>query len=80
MALITSLQEETRIQSVFNHGDFVVEYRGELIDAAEAEHRRKLYHNASSIFMFDFMWKWKTWCEYQHKQNALKSVVRSGHC
>ncbi|XP_041953098.1 uncharacterized protein LOC121712978 isoform X4 [Alosa sapidissima] len=48
--------------AVFNQGDFVVEYRGELIDAAEAEHRRKLYHNACSIFMFDFTWKRKTWC------------------
>lgn len=45
----------------FNQGDFVVEYRGELIDAAEAEHRRKLYHNACSILMFDFIWKRKTW-------------------
>ncbi|XP_062380241.1 uncharacterized protein LOC134068574 [Sardina pilchardus] len=48
--------------AVFNQGDFVVEYRGELIDAAEAEHRRKLYHSACSIFMFDFTWKRKTWC------------------
>ncbi|XP_039526242.1 uncharacterized protein LOC120478421 isoform X3 [Pimephales promelas] len=48
--------------AVFNQGDFVVEYRGELIDAAEAEHRRKLYHNACSTFMFEFKWKRKTWC------------------
>ncbi|XP_028306998.1 uncharacterized protein LOC114465886 isoform X2 [Gouania willdenowi] len=48
--------------AVFSQGDFVVEYRGELIDAAEAEHRRKLYHDARSIFMFDFTWKLKTWC------------------
>ncbi|XP_073714013.1 uncharacterized protein [Misgurnus anguillicaudatus] len=48
--------------AAFNQGDFVVEYRGELIDEAEAEHRRKLYHNACSIFMFDFIWKRKTWC------------------
>ncbi|ROL53303.1 hypothetical protein DPX16_23820 [Anabarilius grahami] len=47
--------------SAFNQGDFVVEYRGELIDAAEAEHRHKLYHNVCSIFMFDFIWKRKTW-------------------
>ncbi|KAK7922009.1 hypothetical protein WMY93_008911 [Mugilogobius chulae] len=46
----------------FKQGDFVVEYRGELIDAAEAEHRRNLYHNACSVFMFDFIWKRKTWC------------------
>ncbi|KAK7132910.1 hypothetical protein R3I93_019232 [Phoxinus phoxinus] len=48
--------------AVFNQGDFVVEYRGELIDAAEADHRRTLYHNACSVFMFDFIWKRKTWC------------------
>lgn len=48
--------------AVFNQGDFVVEYRGEFIDAVESEHRRKVYHNAGSIFMFDFIWKRKTLC------------------
>ncbi|TRY87452.1 hypothetical protein DNTS_033449 [Danionella cerebrum] len=46
----------------FSQGEFVVEYRGELIDAAEAENRRKLYENACLFFMFDFTWKQKTWC------------------
>ncbi|TRY83679.1 hypothetical protein DNTS_033449 [Danionella cerebrum] len=45
----------------FSQGEFVVEYRGELIDAAEAENRRKLYENACLFFMFDFTWKQKTW-------------------
>ncbi|TRY56588.1 hypothetical protein DNTS_008415 [Danionella cerebrum] len=47
----------------FSQGEFVVEYRGELIDAAEAENRRKLYENACLFFMFDFTWKQKTWCQ-----------------
>ncbi|XP_063323632.1 uncharacterized protein LOC134621117 [Pelmatolapia mariae] len=46
----------------FKQGDFVVEYRGELIDATEAEHRRNLYHSACSVFMFEFIWKQKTLC------------------
>ncbi|XP_026011847.1 uncharacterized protein LOC113014492 isoform X4 [Astatotilapia calliptera] len=46
----------------FKQGDFVVEYRGELIDATEAEHRRNLYPSACSVFMFDFIWKQKTLC------------------
>ncbi|XP_076744003.1 uncharacterized protein LOC143420216 [Maylandia zebra] len=46
----------------FKQGDFVVEYRGELIDATEAEHRRNLYPSACSGFMFEFIWKQKTLC------------------
>ncbi|KAL4008506.1 hypothetical protein ACER0C_002358 [Sarotherodon galilaeus] len=46
----------------FKQGDFVVEYRGELIDATEAEHRRNLYPSACSVFMFEFIWKQKTLC------------------
>lgn len=61
--------------AVFNQGDFVVEYRGELIDAAESEHRRKVYHNAGSIFMFDFIWKWKTWWYVQNDKYVLISIV-----
>ncbi len=45
----------------FHKGDFVVEYRGDLIDCDEEERRRKLYHAKCLVFMFDFCWKEKTW-------------------
>lgn len=45
----------------FEQGDFVVEYRGDLITAAEADQRRERYDNTCSVYMFDFTWNQKTW-------------------
>lgn len=45
----------------FCKGDFVVEYRGELIDDVEAERRRKVYHRSCAAFFFLFKWRGKTW-------------------
>lgn len=45
----------------FCKGDFIVEYRGELINYAELERRRKLYHPSCAVFMFEFKWRGKTW-------------------
>ena len=44
----------------FCKGDFVVEYRGDLIDDAEAERRRKVYHPSCAAFFFLFKWRGKT--------------------
>ncbi|GAA6078014.1 uncharacterized protein LOC125141181 isoform X1 [Tachysurus ichikawai] len=46
----------------FDKGDFVAEYRGEMIDFIESQRRRRIYHDACGVFMFDFQWKGKTWC------------------
>ncbi|KAG8002907.1 N-lysine methyltransferase KMT5A [Nibea albiflora] len=43
-------------------GDFVVEYRGDRINDAESQRRRKLYHPSCTVFMFAFKWRGKTWC------------------
>uniref|UniRef100_A0AAV2JRC5 Sodium channel protein n=1 Tax=Knipowitschia caucasica TaxID=637954 RepID=A0AAV2JRC5_KNICA len=43
-------------------GDFVVEYKGELIDSAEEERRRRVYSPRCSVFMYNFQWHEKTWC------------------
>jgi len=48
-------------KSHFRKGDFVVEYRGELINSEESQRRRRTYHNRCGVFMFDFYWKEKTW-------------------
>lgn len=42
-------------------GDFVVEYRGDMISDAEAQRRRKLYNPVCAAFMFAFNWRGKTW-------------------
>uniref|UniRef100_A0AAV2J8W8 SET domain-containing protein n=1 Tax=Knipowitschia caucasica TaxID=637954 RepID=A0AAV2J8W8_KNICA len=42
-------------------GDFVVEYRGDLITAKEAENRRNC-PNACVDFLFDFRWRGGKWC------------------
>nr|XP_055046620.1 uncharacterized protein LOC129432300 isoform X3 [Misgurnus anguillicaudatus] len=46
----------------FCKGDFVVEYRGDLIDDAELQRRRKRYHAACAAFLFEFKWRGKLWC------------------
>ncbi len=43
----------------FIKGDFVVEYRGEIITLIEAELRREA--NQDTFFMFDFIWQNKKW-------------------
>ncbi|XP_034554106.1 uncharacterized protein LOC117823139 isoform X2 [Notolabrus celidotus] len=46
----------------FSKGDFVLEYRGDLIDGAETNRRRSIYHPACLAFMFSFKWRRKKWC------------------
>ncbi|KTF71946.1 hypothetical protein cypCar_00043736, partial [Cyprinus carpio] len=38
----------------FEKGDFLFEYRGEVITKKEQENRERIYHNALKVFMFDF--------------------------
>ncbi|XP_016427513.1 probable histone-lysine N-methyltransferase set-1, partial [Sinocyclocheilus rhinocerous] len=62
----------------FNKGDFVAEYRGEMIDFTEAEHRREVYQNP--VFMFDFTWQNKKWCIDATNENApLGRLVNDNH-
>ncbi|XP_055019308.1 histone-lysine N-methyltransferase ASH1L-like [Boleophthalmus pectinirostris] len=63
----------------FQQGEFVVEYRGVVIDAAEAEHRRRIYHK-DCAFMFDFKWKRKWWCiDATLEDNTLGRLVNDDH-
>ncbi|XP_052413409.1 uncharacterized protein LOC127958551 isoform X2 [Carassius gibelio] len=43
-------------------GEFVVEYRGDIINDEELQNRRKRYHASSAAFMFEFKRRGKTWC------------------
>ena len=44
----------------FSKGDFIVEYRGDLINDGEAQ-KRRIYNPACSGFLFAFKWGGKTW-------------------
>ena len=45
----------------FAKGEFVLEYRGDLINAEESRRRQRVYHSAMKGFMFDFIWHGKFW-------------------
>uniref|UniRef100_A0AAV2J0M4 SET domain-containing protein n=1 Tax=Knipowitschia caucasica TaxID=637954 RepID=A0AAV2J0M4_KNICA len=61
-------------------GDFVVEYRGDLIDDAEAERRRKVYHPSCAAFFFLFKWIGKTWCiDASREDGSFGRLVNDEH-
>ncbi|CAJ1081294.1 hypothetical protein F2P79_020338 [Xyrichtys novacula] len=60
----------------FSKGDFVVEYRGQLITSDESARRRRTYHRSCAVFMFDFRWKEKTWCiDASQEDDSLGRLV-----
>ncbi|KAE8295333.1 N-lysine methyltransferase KMT5A [Larimichthys crocea] len=64
----------------FSKGDFVVEYRGQLINHEESVRRRKTYHRACTVFMFDFQWKEKTWCiDATQEDGSFGRLVNDDH-
>uniref|UniRef100_A0A9J7ZZT3 SET domain-containing protein n=1 Tax=Cyprinus carpio carpio TaxID=630221 RepID=A0A9J7ZZT3_CYPCA len=64
----------------FRKGDFVVEYRGELINSKESQRRRRTYHNKCAVFMFDFYWQEKTWCvDAAREDGSLGRLVNDDH-
>ncbi|XP_025754145.1 histone-lysine N-methyltransferase mes-4 [Oreochromis niloticus] len=46
----------------FQKGDFLFEYRGQIITKEEQENRMKLYHDALKVFIFDFKFNGKQLC------------------
>lgn len=50
----------------YRKGDFLVEYRGDIITKEECERRRRLYHNALEVFLFEFRFNgkqlWYVYC------------------
>ncbi|XP_028281560.1 uncharacterized protein LOC114448636 [Parambassis ranga] len=46
----------------FEKGDFLLEYRGELISKQECERRKRLYRDKLKVFMFEFHFDGKLWC------------------
>ncbi|XP_026176905.1 inactive histone-lysine N-methyltransferase 2E-like [Mastacembelus armatus] len=48
--------------TLISNGDFICEYRGELITHQECERRQRLYHKHLKVFMFEFKFNGKLWC------------------
>ncbi|KAK1878135.1 N-lysine methyltransferase KMT5A [Dissostichus eleginoides] len=66
--------------SHFQKGDFVVEYRGELIHSEESQRRRRIYHVSCAVFMFDFYWQERTWCvDAAQEDSSLGRLVNDDH-
>ncbi|XP_067312125.1 uncharacterized protein [Pseudorasbora parva] len=62
----------------FIKGDFVVEYRGEMITLIEAEQRREANHE--TFFMFDFIWQNKKWSiDATHEDGSLGRLINDDH-
>ncbi|XP_073697250.1 uncharacterized protein [Garra rufa] len=61
-------------------GDFVVEYRGDIINNAELQKRKKRYHASSAAFMFEFKWRRKTWCiDASREDGSFGRIVNDDH-
>ncbi|XP_056407414.1 uncharacterized protein LOC130299346 [Hyla sarda] len=61
-------------------GDFVVEFRGELIDVAESQRRQRIYHEAQKVYMYEFQSGGKLWCIDAVREDAsLGRLVNDEH-
>ncbi|XP_029949996.1 uncharacterized protein LOC115390320 isoform X2 [Salarias fasciatus] len=64
----------------FEKGDFLLEYRGELINKQECEKRQRLYHSSLKVFMFEFRFNGKLWCVDAAKEDgSLGRLVNDDH-
>ncbi|XP_053540780.1 uncharacterized protein LOC128634287 isoform X1 [Ictalurus punctatus] len=64
----------------FTKGEFVLEYRGELINSLESNRRHRVYHNNLKGFMFDFIWHDKFWTiDAARDDGTLGRLVNDDH-
>ncbi|XP_013856382.1 N-lysine methyltransferase SETD8-A, partial [Austrofundulus limnaeus] len=64
----------------FVKGDFLLEYRGELISKDECERRQRVYHNRLKVFLFEFYFNGKLWCVDGAKEDgSLGRLVNDDH-
>ncbi|XP_035995629.1 inactive histone-lysine N-methyltransferase 2E-like [Fundulus heteroclitus] len=64
----------------FQKGDFLLEYRGELISKEECERRQRVYHDNLKVFMFEFVFNGKLWCVDAAKEDgSLGRLVNDDH-
>ncbi|KAL6457496.1 hypothetical protein MHYP_G00344590 [Metynnis hypsauchen] len=61
-------------------GEFVLEFRGDLISAEESRRKRRVYHGAMKGFMFDFLWHGKFWTiDAARDDGSLGRLVNDDH-
>ncbi|XP_028275106.1 serine/threonine-protein kinase PAK 1 isoform X25 [Parambassis ranga] len=64
----------------FEKGDFLVEYRGELLTKHEHENRQRIYHESLKVFMFEFRFNGKQFCVDAAKEDgSLGRLVNDEH-
>ncbi|CAJ1081816.1 uncharacterized protein LOC124850789 isoform X8 [Xyrichtys novacula] len=64
----------------FEKGDFLLEYRGDLISQQECERRLHLYHDHLKAFMFEFRYNGKLWCvDAAQEDGSLGRLVNDDH-
>ncbi|XP_034549759.1 N-lysine methyltransferase KMT5A-A-like [Notolabrus celidotus] len=64
----------------FQKGDFLVEYRGEVITQQEYERRHRVYHDALQVFMFEFRFNGKQSCiDAAREDGSLGRLVSDDH-
>ncbi|XP_078100325.1 uncharacterized protein LOC144513205 isoform X3 [Sander vitreus] len=64
----------------FEKGDFLLEYRGDLISNEECERRQIIYHDLLKLFMFEFHFNGKLWCVDAATENgSLGRLVNDDH-
>uniref|UniRef100_A0A1A8C2E2 SET domain-containing protein n=2 Tax=Nothobranchius kadleci TaxID=1051664 RepID=A0A1A8C2E2_NOTKA len=68
------------VTTSFQKGDFLLEYRGELISKEECERRQRVYHDKLKVFLFDFYFDGKLWCVDAAKEDgSLGRLVNDDH-
>ncbi|CAB1431594.1 unnamed protein product [Pleuronectes platessa] len=66
--------------ALFEKGDFLCEYRGDLISNEECERRQRIYHDTLKVFMFEFRFSGKLWCVDAAKEDgSFGRLVNDDH-
>ncbi|XP_029918133.1 N-lysine methyltransferase KMT5A-A-like [Myripristis murdjan] len=61
-------------------GYFVLEYRGDIINDAESQRRKRVYHESCAAFMFAFKWRGKIWCiDASREDGSFGRLVNDEH-
>ncbi|KAL6476257.1 hypothetical protein MHYP_G00147560 [Metynnis hypsauchen] len=64
----------------FDKGDFLLEYRGELISKHECQRRQKIYHGVLKVFMFEFRYNGKLFCvDAAFEDDSFGRLVNDDH-
>ncbi|XP_035763991.1 LOW QUALITY PROTEIN: N-lysine methyltransferase KMT5A-like [Neolamprologus brichardi] len=64
----------------YNKGDFLLEYRGDVVTKKEYEKRTRLYHDALKVFLFEFRYNGKQLCiDAAREDGSLARLVNHDH-